>query len=69
MVVDACMRGVIEAASAMAKSREAFLLMRFRIENSLRTFDLRSYENYDGRAAVVAAGFSWPLDAVSHPAV
>jgi hypothetical protein len=35
----------------------------------MSTFDLRSIETYDGRAAVVAAGLLWPLDPVSHPAV
>ncbi|WP_256369892.1 hypothetical protein [Granulicella sp. L46] len=42
---------------------------KVRVGKRLNTFDLRSRETYDGRAAVVAAGFVWPLDAVSHPAV
>jgi hypothetical protein len=40
-----------------------------RVVKPLSTFDLRRSEIYDERAAVVAAEFLWPLDAVSHPAV
>ena len=43
--------------------------VQVRVVEGLSTFDLRSIETYDGRAAVVAAGLVWPLDAVFHPAV